>query len=324
MAALAQLAPPLTLGQTLHANTTVVDDIWQDPQRQRALPVRLRWPDAASPVPEGGRPVIVYSHGLGGSRAGAQVWGDAWAQAGFVVLHLQHPGSDLEAARQLARGGQGRAGLRSLASAEQLRARLDDVTFALDDIARRKTIDKAWANVRADGAGMAGHSMGAHTTLGVGGQAYPGTPSRAEARVAALVALSPALPARGDAQLAFAAVKRPVLCLSGTLDDDVLGNGATPARRAGVFAALPAGHKAMLLLEDADHMTFGGTDRQGPAVFAAQPRSAATLAAQPAHRQRVAAITTDWWRAHLLGDAAAQARLALPPGLGAGDVWRTA
>lgn len=48
-----------------------IDETWQDPRRQRAVPVRIRWPQGAAPLD--GWPVVIYSHGLGGSRAGGDV-----------------------------------------------------------------------------------------------------------------------------------------------------------------------------------------------------------------------------------------------------------
>ena len=308
------VAAPLAFAQT----PVYADETWQDTRRQRAVPVRIRWPQGTAPLD--GWPVVIYSHGLGGSREGGDVWGQAWVNAGFVVLHLQHAGSDIDAVRGVASSFRDRAALRSLGSADQLLARLQDVVFALDEIARRKSIDKAWRFARADPVGMAGHSFGAHTTLGAGGQAYPGHPGISEPRVAALIALSPTLPAIGDANQAFSAVTRPTLCITGTRDDDVVGNNATPDKRAAVFGALPQGNKAMLLLKDADHMTFGGVTGRAAGIL---PREAVTTQLQPQHHDLVVRITTDWWRAHLTGDMQAKSRLQKPTGLNAQDTWQT-
>ena len=51
----------------------------------------------------------------------------------------------------------------------------------------------------------------------------------------------------------------------------------------------------------------------------------ATAVAQAIDGQHalVARITTDWWRSHLLGDAAARARLLNPSGLNSQDIWQT-
>lgn len=315
----------LTLGalasSCLNAQTpNIVDETWLDAHRKREVRVRARWPLDNLPVPVGGLPVVLFSHGLGGTRAGGEVWGEAWAAAGFVVLHLQHAGSDFDAARRVASSFSDAAALRGLGSAQQLLARLQDVVFALNEIERRqRNKDKRWATLRTDTVGLSGHSFGAHTTLGVGGQSYPGYAGMTEPRIAALVAFSPSVPARGDARQAFAGIRRPVLCLTGTLDGDVLGYGATPDRRSDVFAALPAGNKAQLVLAQADHMTFGGDTSRAAGIL---PREEATQRLQGQHHALVAAITTDWWRAHLLGDANARARLIKPQGLAAEDVWQ--
>lgn len=298
-----------------------VDDTWLDTARRRSVPVRIRWPAEGSPVPPGGRPVVLFSHGLGGTVAGGERWGQAWSAAGLVVVHLQHPGSDLDAIR----GGAGepgeRGGLRRAAAPAQLLARLGDVGFVLDELARRKAAAAGrWAEARTQAVGMAGHSFGAHTTLGMAGQRYPGHPGIDEPRLAAFVALSPTLPARGDPVQAFERLTRPMLCVTGTRDDDVAGVGATPERRIAVFGALPPGRKAQLVLEDADHMTFAGQTGRAAEIGR---RDAATRTLQPRHHALVAEITTDWWRAHLLEDAQARERLARPAGLAAGDRWQT-
>ena len=79
--------PSLPL-QAQETAAAVVDETWVDAARQREVPVKLRWPDAS--VHPGQRPLVLFSHGLGGTRQGGLVWGEAWATAGFVVLHLQH------------------------------------------------------------------------------------------------------------------------------------------------------------------------------------------------------------------------------------------
>ena len=294
------------------------DETWQDTRRQRVVPVRIRWPQGAAPA--AGWPLVIYSHGLGGSRTGGDVWGEAWAAAGMVVVHLQHAGSDIDAVRATTSSFRDGVALRKLGSAEQLLARLEDVKFALDESARRKTIDKAWRAVRVDAVGLAGHSFGAHTTLGAGGQSYPGYAGMKDERIAALIALSPTVPNRGDARLAMASVTLPTLVITGTLDGEVVGNGATPDKRAAVFAALPDGNKALLLLKDADHMTFGGVTGRAAAIL---PREAVTTQLQAQHHALVAHVTTDWWRAHLVGPGQSAGPIVQPAGLGAQDVWRT-
>ncbi len=315
----ALISTVLPLGSQARGNgAAVIDETWFDAARQRDIPVKVRWPDAARHP--GPRPVVLFSHGLGGTIDGGAVWGEAWVAAGFVVLHLQHPGSDLSAVRAAATSFADKRGLRSTAGPEQLVARLRDAGFALDEVVRRHGAQQGrWASVRPEQMGMSGHSFGAHTTLGMAGQRYPGFDGVAEPRLASFIAFSPTLPAMGDAQRAFDRMTRPLLSITGTRDSDVAGTGATPERRSAVFAALPAGNKAHLVLQDADHMTFGGQTGRAAEIVA---REQVTRDLQAAQHTLVAAVSTDWWRATLLGDKEAGARLAAPQGLRTGDLWQ--
>ncbi len=294
------------------------EETWTDSTRGRQIPVKVRWPDAITHT--GVRPVVIFSHGLGGTRDGGELWGSAWAQAGMVVIHLQHAGSDLTAVRRSASSFQDREGLRTAAVAQQLVARFADVAFALDELQRRHSGKVGrWALARPERVGMSGHSFGAHTTLGMAGQRYPGFDGIREPRLAAFIAFSPSLPP-GDAKQAFQALTRPVLSVTGTRDQDVIGSGATPQRRIAVFNALPDGHKSHLVLAEADHMTFAGQSGQATEIL---PREQVTRNLHAAHHALVASITSNWWRATLLDDALAHSRLKAPTGLATGDRWET-
>ena len=290
-----------------------LDGLWRDAARQRDLPWRFRQPAGAGPWP-----LVLFSHGLGGSREGGEVWGRAWAAAGLAVLHLQHPGSDVEVLRG------GLPALRAAASASQLIARAGDVRFALDEIGRRSGAGETpWAGLQADAIGVAGHSFGAHTTLAVAGQRYPEPIDLGDARPRAFVALSPSSPTGPGASAAhaFGAIARPMLAVTGSRDGDPFGRFDGGESRAAVYDGLPPGRRALLWLDGADHMSFAG-DRTGRipgrGPFARQPLA---LEREPAHHARVARISALWWRAHLWADAAAAAALAPPQGLGAGDRW---
>ena len=292
----------------------VDDDTWLDATRSRALPLRMRWPDGDAPCA-----LIVHSHGLGGSRSGGDVWGQAWRQAGFAVLNLQHPGSDTE----VFRGGM--AALRAAASAEQLRARVADMQFVVNEILRRaQRRDDPWSRVSSDALGASGHSFGASTVQALAGQRFPvTTPGIAEPRFKAFIALSPSPGQGAPASETFSAVTRPFLVVTGSQDSDALGRGLTGDDRASVYDALPPGRRALLWLSGADHMTFSGNAEQRMrARFGPLKRAPGAADLEPQHHALVAAISTLWWRAHLLGDAAALAALRAPSGLAEGDRWR--
>ncbi len=293
---------------------------WTDHARRRRLPLRIRWPAGDDPCA-----LVIFSHGLGGNLDSGAAWAEAWQAAGFAVLNLQHPGSDTETLR----AGRLR-GLRAAASTAQYLARVADARFVLDELGRRRA-EPGWRRVRADAIGFSGHSFGARLTQALAGETPPvrNTPAAplADPRPRAFIAFSPGYNARtgvdaSSAAQRFGAIARPFLCVTGTLDDDVLAGDATYAARRAVYAGLPAGAKAELVLAGADHMTFGGqtlarTFRRGPL---ARAEDAAGKEAE--HRAVVASISTDWWRWRLLGEAAAREHLRLPHGLAPGDTWQ--
>ena len=68
----------------------VLRDEWKDTTRDRELPVKIYYPQGGA----GPLPVIIVSHGLGGSRDGYEYLGRHWASYGYVSVHVQHKGSD--------------------------------------------------------------------------------------------------------------------------------------------------------------------------------------------------------------------------------------
>jgi predicted dienelactone hydrolase len=302
----------LTHTQVAHAQASapaeLSDEVWTDAARSREMPLLVRWTPAGV-QPQG---VVLYSHGLGGKRTGGDEWGTSWAKAGFVVLHLQHPGSDNRAVKSM-------AALQTAMKPEQLIARIGDVKFALDEMQRRAAARQGrWAELPAASlarVALAGHSFGSRTTLAMAGQIA----SAVDARIKAFVALSPAA-GKGvsldKARVLLAAVKRPVLTVTGALDGEILNNGETPESRRMVYEALPAGNKAMLWLEGADHFTFAGNSKQIPSTWLVR-REKIALDSEERHHALVAQISTAWLKHKLLGTA-----MPAPTGLSAQDVWQ--
>src|SRR2546423_15576637 len=59
---------------------------WLDGKRERKVPVKIYFPKSGNAA----FPVIIFSHGLGGSREGYEYLGRHWASHGYVSVHLQH------------------------------------------------------------------------------------------------------------------------------------------------------------------------------------------------------------------------------------------
>lgn len=266
-----------------------------DAARDRAIPLRVYLPAATTPPAPA--PVIVWSHGLGGSRDNAKYLGAHWSKRGYVCVFLQHPGSDESVWRELP-ARERMAALRAAASVDNALLRCADVTAALDQLARwhADAAHELHGRLDLERVGMCGHSFGAATTQAVAGQSAPLVGARfRDDRIDAALPMSPSKPARGDVRKAFADVRIPWLVMTGTHDGSPIGN-TTPADRLAVYPALPPTiDRYELVLDDAEHSAFGDAALPGE-----------KLARKQAHHRSILALSTAFWDCHLRGDAAAR------------------
>src|SRR5688500_10594339 len=280
--------------------------------RGREIPIRVYLPAAREPAP-----VALFSPGLGGSRNGCAYLGNHWSARGYVVVMLQHPGSD-DSVWKDAPAAPRKAAMQEAASAENFQLRAGDVHAVLDQLERWNTAHAHELTGRLDmkRVGMSGHSFGAVTTQSVSGQSYgPGAQQRfSDPRIKAAIAFSPSIPRAGDAKRAFAAVKVPWMLMTGTKDEAPIGGQSVEARLA-VYPNLPPGiDKYELVLRDAEHSAF--TDRPLPGDKEKR---------NPNHARAILALSTAFWDVHLRGDAAARAWLHGPDVrsvLEEGDRWQ--
>ncbi len=287
----------------------------KDTKRDRTIPIRVFLP------PDGGKaaqpaPVILFSHGLGGSREMGAYLGTHWAARGYATVYLQHPGSDSSVWEDVPRA-QRMAAMRKAASAKNLLLRVEDVPAVLDQLeAWTQEKDHQFAG-RFDLAhvGMSGHSFGGMTTQAVGGQRMPLVRDRyVEPRIKAAVIMSPSSPmGRRDPGDAFAEVTIPWLLMTGTNDGSLIG-GQTVESRLAVFPAIPKGFAYELVLDRAEHSAF--TDRPLPGDREAR---------NPNHHRAILATSTAFWDAFLREDAGARGWLdgdGPRKVLEAGDRWQ--
>jgi predicted dienelactone hydrolase len=283
---------------------------WRDDARRRDVPVLLRLPAAPGP-----RPLVILSHGLGGSREGLGYLGRGLAAAGFVALHLQHAGSDEAVWRD---APDGRAALAAaVLDVGNAEARLRDGIFAVEEALRRaaRPGDPLYGRLDAARLAVAGHSFGAWTVQHLLGQRLPGGDrglALPERRLRAGIALSPSPPRGLPARAAFARVAVPILHVTGTEDHGFV-EGATPADREIPFRAIEGAPQALAVFQGARH-----------AAFADEP-AAGTRWADPAFHARTAALCVLFLDAMLNGDAGARAalRAGAPGVLGETDRFET-
>jgi len=268
----------------------VLDLAVHDAKRQRDLPVRVYLPGSHVPAP-----VVLFSPGLGGSSKGYSYLGKQWAGHGYVVVAIQHPGSD----ESVWRGSPNpAASMKQAANGKNFVLRVQDVPAVIDQLALWNREPGHPLNNRLDigKLGMAGHSFGALTTQGVSGESLGwGGAKFTDPRIKAALCLSPSSPRLGRPAKAFGSVKIPWMLMTGTNDVASIGNQNLASRLA-VFPALPPGGKHELVLNGADHAAFSDTPI---------PRSTSN----PNHHKAIEALSTAFWDSYLKDDKAAKAWL---------------
>ena len=264
----------------------------RDQARQRDIPIRVYLP--AEPAPAA---VVLFSHGLGGTREGCAYLGTHWAARGYAVVFLQHPGSDDSVWKDQPVMGR-MAAMKEAASAKNFMLRVKDVPAVLDQLAVWNKDPKHLLSGRLDlgRVGMSGHSFGAVTTQAVSGQTFAAGLSFGDPRIRAAIAFSASSPRRGESAAAFGSVKIPWMLMTGTKDVAPIGD-ADLASRLAVYPALP-GEKYELVLDEAEHSAF--TDRALPGDRGKR---------NPNHHRAILALSTAFWDLHLRGLEPARAWL---------------
>ena len=272
------------------------------PERGDDLTVRV-----TAPVSGTGLPVVVFSHGFGGSLDKYAPLADFWAANGFVVLQPTHLDS------------------RTLAVTPEdpryrtiWRVRIDDLVRVLDEIDTLVAAVPGLAGrVDAKRIAVAGHSWGAQTAstlLGAGVRDASGTPGEdfADKRVTAGVLLS--LTGTGESLTPFAAenfpfmhpefssLTTPALIVTGDNDQSLLSTRGPDWFTDAYFMSPGAQH--LLTLFGGEH-SLGGIVGYG---------SAETTDENPERVALIQRITTAYLRTALAVDAesfaAARAEMA--------------
>jgi len=199
------------------------------------------------PVEAGTFPLVIVSHGSGGSRFTHRVLAAGLARQGFVVVLPEHPGNN--------RDNNELAGTHTLLADRPRQVRHAIDWASADEALRAHLIPGAVAVI--------GHSLGGYTALAVAGgrpwaaahetpdrQPHP-VPVTPDARVKALVLLAPATPwfmAPG----ALEAVRVPILILTGEKDEMAPAWHAEIVKR-GVPGRTPVEHRTV---PNAGHYSF--------------------------------------------------------------------
>ncbi|MBM4109475.1 MAG: hypothetical protein FJ255_11825 [Phycisphaerae bacterium] len=286
----------------------------EDAARDKQLPIKVRFPKGLS-VPA---PLVVFSHGMGGS---GDAFGDLtthWATLGYVVILPTH---DDSAQLRRKRGEPATEVLRDLSSGTRSvdpAGRLADVVLILDSLA---IVEDEIPGLRGpDGAGLidrvraaiAGHSAGALTTQMAIGVKVRGRRMGADGvtprdlgdrRLKAAIVIS----GQGTTNLAFtkeswAALDRPMMVIAGSLDTSRVSNETPESRRHPYELARP-GDKYLVWIEGATHGSYQG--KTATTLLRERPTTDVALITAV-----VSSATSAFLDAHLRGDGGAREFLA--------------
>lgn len=156
------------------------------PGTQHPVPIKIYLPDDASLA----APVVLFSHGLGGSREGATYLGEHWSKANYAVIALQHPGSDDSVWKDLPKRKAYRA-LKKAASGRSFMGHIHDIQVVLDWLQQSSeaAAHPLYLLVDTERIGKAGHSFGTVTTQAMIGQSFrnPGDRPFADSRISCFI-----------------------------------------------------------------------------------------------------------------------------------------
>jgi predicted dienelactone hydrolase len=244
---------------------------WFDSQRQRRVPAKLYLPAAKAVV--GSVPLVVFSHGIGGSRDGYSYLGRYFAAHGYGSLHVQHVGSD----RQLWFGNPFAlpARLSDAAQGSEALNRVQDLRYSLDKILAAPE-GALFDTLRI---AAAGHSYGANTTMLIAGarvEQQGQKVSLRDPRISAAILISaPPFYGMGDPNKILAGIDIPTLHITATEDViQIPGYVSGLQDRVAIFKAMgrerAAVPKVLAVFKDGSHSIF--TDRAGTGGVSLNPR----------------------------------------------------
>jgi hypothetical protein len=215
-------------------------------------------------------PLLIWSHGFGGSVEGAGFLSRYIASYGYTVAHITHRGTD----SSLWEGQPGHPWdiLKNIkVSRITTLNRFYDIPFALDSL-------ENWAQENPDigrfidfaSIGMSGHSFGALSTQVAAGQMYADDKEHLqhtpEPRIKSGILYSPVPVADhllerivdlGDTNI-YSTINIPLLHMTGTDDASPIGDQPY-THRLKVFEDTLYPEKYLLIKQGGDHMTYNGT-----------------------------------------------------------------
>jgi len=244
------------LAEGPYAVAEVADIVLHDGKRNKDLHMRIFYPNGAGPFP-----VIVFSHGAGGSQSCCEELTHHWASYGYITLQPTHDDSTLQRRNTGEEGIDFVKAVRDALKKPALwQSRPQDISFVLDSLPTlQKRIPALAGKIDSRQIGVGGHSMGAFTADAIAG-ALVDLPKHSatdfgDPRVKAVLLLSPQGPGEfGLNDHSWDQVNIPLLSMTGSLDR---GAGQQdPEWRKIPFERSRPGDKYHVFIQGANHMSF--------------------------------------------------------------------
>lgn len=263
---------------------------WFDEQQKKYVPVKIYFPQNLQNA-ERKAPVIIFSHGLGGSYESCAYLGEYWAVNGYVSVHLQHLGSD----ETVWRGK-----LRPVKELKKVyrqcwsgRDRVLDIQFALMKLQLLSNEPQSYLATILDlnHVGIAGYDLGAYAALLMAGQLPPeGGTSIHDPRVKAILSISPPFPPHSaPITEIYAPIEVPGLFFTGTRDEGIIGT-TTSAQRRIPFDTITCNDQYLVTFDGTDHLLYAGHFRS------ILPRN------DVLYHTSIARLSANFWNAYLKED----------------------
>lgn len=239
----------------------------RDEQRKKDLELSIDYPIRGGPYP-----VIVFSHGFGGSKSGYIGLATHWTSNGYVVIRPTHADSGAlrQALSEQREENPNRTMRERIDAAETVweaqgaaewENRARDISFIIDSL---PVLEERYPELKGrmdhSRVGVGGHSYGAFTAMLLAGvRSNVITRSLADPRVRAVIAMSPPGTSvkLGLTRDSFRDVNVPMLYMTGT-EDRGLAEAETPEWRREPFEFGPTGDQYLVVISGARHATFTG------------------------------------------------------------------
>ncbi|MGN7502764.1 MAG: alpha/beta hydrolase family protein [Alphaproteobacteria bacterium] len=291
--------PPWSRHGKTYEKTLIARGKWIDQNRtERPVPFKIYYP-APQDVTAGEKlPVIIWSHGLGGTRDGAGFISRYLAHFGYIIVHIQHHGTDSYL-------WEGKAGhpwdnIRAAKIPRKMALqRYQDVPYALKCLKNGTDIAPEILDIMdLSTIGMSGHSFGAGTTQIMAGQSL-GRGRRLyhfkhdDFKAGILYSPIPSFNRQDAAETIYGHIDIPLMHMTGTEDYSPVDKTDYKTRLE-IFEHVDKAAQHLFILEDGDHMIYSGSRGQ-----------LADNVNRERHEELILIASLAFWDAHLHHDQAA-------------------